>query len=354
MAISTPHSRWLSRYAAFTAVATLGLIALGGLVTSHGVGMAVPDWPTTYGYNMFLFPISQWVGGIFYEHTHRLYASVVGLLTVVLGVWLQLRAKERRWKVLGWCAVALVIVQGVLGGLRVSLMADQIGILHGALAQAFLVLLVMIAAGTSARWWRWVAEARPVSSGLPRWTGLVTLMIFGQLLLGAAMRHQHAGLAIPDFPLAYNQLWPPTDPEFLQRVNAARMDTRDFHPITAGHVWLHMAHRGMALALVVGVVVVSLRLRRELGRGSVGATLANGWMALIGVQVLLGAATVWSNKAADIATGHVVVGAACLVTGALLTAHVRAVARRPALSGRATVGSGAPVGGRPQVAEVAP
>src|ERR1700761_1803785 len=84
----TANQRWLHRFAVLTALTTLALIALGGLVTSHGVGMAVPDWPTTYGYNMFLFPISKWVGGIFYEHTHRLMATVVGVLVVALTRWL--------------------------------------------------------------------------------------------------------------------------------------------------------------------------------------------------------------------------------------------------------------------------
>src|ERR1700758_1995058 len=81
-------SPWLHRFSVFTAVAILALVGAGGLVTSHGAGMAVPDWPTTYGYNMFFFPVSQWVGGIFYEHTHRLMASLVGLLVVGLTRWL--------------------------------------------------------------------------------------------------------------------------------------------------------------------------------------------------------------------------------------------------------------------------
>src|SRR5215469_8602332 len=82
------HNSWLHRFALLTAFATLLLIAIGGLVTSHGVGMSVPDWPTSYGYNMFLFPISKWVGGIFYEHTHRLMATIVGVLVVALTRWL--------------------------------------------------------------------------------------------------------------------------------------------------------------------------------------------------------------------------------------------------------------------------
>src|SRR4051794_41265014 len=100
------HNRWLHRYAVLTALSTVVLIGIGGLVTSHGVGMAVPDWPTTYGYNMFFFPISQWVGGIFYEHTHRLVASVVGLLVVALTRWLGGRASRLPLAVIGGAEVA--------------------------------------------------------------------------------------------------------------------------------------------------------------------------------------------------------------------------------------------------------
>src|SRR2546426_9812234 len=97
---------WLNRFAWLTATATLLLICSGGMVTSKGVGLAVPDWPTTFGYNMFLFPASQWVGGIFFEHTHRLIASTVGFLTIILAVWLG-RADTRKWvRHLGLLALA--------------------------------------------------------------------------------------------------------------------------------------------------------------------------------------------------------------------------------------------------------
>ncbi len=311
---------WLSRYAAFVAVATLGLIALGGLVTSHGAGMAVPDWPTTYGYNMFLFPVSQWVGGIFYEHTHRLWASAVGFLTIGLALGLQWRAEDRRLARWGWVALALVIVQGVLGGLRVSLMKDQIGVLHAALAQAFLVLLILLAAGTST-WWRNYAATSPIfSPGVTRWVALATVAVFVQLVLGATLRHQHAGLAVPDFPLAYNRIWPPTDDAFLQGVNALRTDVRDFHPITALQVHLHMVHRYFGVLVVVLVLIAARRLRRAAGTATPPGRIATAWAVTILLQVLLGAATVWSNKAADIATGHVVVGAICLGLGSVATA----------------------------------
>src|ERR1700709_1018762 len=108
------HNPWLHRFALLTAIISLALIGLGGLVTSHGVGMAVPDWPTTYGYNMFLFPVSKWVGGIFYEHTHRLVASIVEFLTIVLAILIW-RADQRRWlRNLGFAALGAVILQGVL------------------------------------------------------------------------------------------------------------------------------------------------------------------------------------------------------------------------------------------------
>src|SRR5204862_7211342 len=106
--------RWLHRFAFLTAIATLFLICSGGMVTSKGVGLAVPDWPTTFGYNMFLFPVSRWVGGILFEHTHRLIASSVGFLTIILAVWLWF-SEPRRWvRMLGVTAVGAVIFQGVL------------------------------------------------------------------------------------------------------------------------------------------------------------------------------------------------------------------------------------------------
>src|SRR5690349_21764347 len=108
--------------AALVATITLLLILMGGLVTNTGSALAVPDWPTTFGHNMFLFPWDKMVGGIFYEHTHRLLGSLVGLLTLLLAAVLW-RADRRRWvRSLGIAAVVAVIVQGVLGGMRVVLL----------------------------------------------------------------------------------------------------------------------------------------------------------------------------------------------------------------------------------------
>src|SRR5712675_1305067 len=146
------YRKWLNRFAWLTCVATLLLICSGGMVTSKNVGLAVPDWPTTFGYNMFLFPVSKWVGGILFEHTHRLMGSLVGFLTIILAVWLWVR-EDRPWvRNLGAIAVFGVILQGVLGGLRVTMMKDEIGIFHACIARAFLGLLVVIALGTTNSW----------------------------------------------------------------------------------------------------------------------------------------------------------------------------------------------------------
>jgi heme a synthase len=309
---------WLHRFAWVTTAATLGLIGLGGLVTSHGVGMAVPDWPTTYGYNMFLFPVSQWVGGIFYEHTHRLYASFIGLLTTVLAVWLWVRESRRWLRWTGVVAFASVVMQGVLGGLRVTLYKDGLGIVHATLAQLFFLLVGAIALFTS-RWWiggRTLIEPAQSGKGVHRWVYLASGLILLQLTLGASMRH--AGLAIPDFPLAYGRLWPKTDEASLALANQRREEVQDLKPILASHIHLHMAHRIGALCVVAAVVTAAWKVLRRCGRGSAGGRVARGWVFLVLSQGLLGAATVWFGKAADVATSHVVVGALCFGTGAWL------------------------------------
>jgi heme a synthase len=362
----------LHRFALFTAVATLGLVVIGGLVTSHGAGMAVPDWPNTYGYNMFLFPVSQWVGGVFYEHTHRLVASGVGLLTVVLALWLYGRsarpvmrwgglillllgvgaavAAPHRWadgaviglvglasfgtswiwprcepsvKWLRRCGIAAlvaVVLQGVLGGLRVVLLKDAIGIFHATLAQLFFVLICAIALFTS-RWWQTLPSRKPsaIDYRLSTLFILTTTMILGQLALGAAMRHQHAGLAIPDFPLAYGRLWPAMDAASVAHYNQQRIEIVAFNPITAFQIGLQMTHRLLGLGILGAVAFAAWSARQTLGGRSHLSRLALGWLGLILTQALLGAATIWSNKAADVATAHVLVGALSLAVGAMMS-----------------------------------
>ena len=320
----TTDNLWLHRFAIVTAAAALLLIGLGGLVTSHEAGLAVPDWPTTYGYNMFLFPPSQWMGGIFYEHTHRLFASWVGLLTTILAIWLWLK-ESRAW--VRWWGVAAflaVVLQGVLGGLRVVLFQAQLGIVHAALAQLFLVLVSALAVITS-RWWREVArnlEGVRVGKNLQCLLVISTGVILIQLVLGATMRHQHAGLAVPDFPLAYGKIWPPTDPASLEKINRTRMDIQDYNPITAFQIRLHLTHRLWAVLILVLVGISAPKISQQVGPKNTLSRLSTFWFGLVLFQAVLGAATVWSNKSADVATSHVVVGALCLVLGSTLTLMV--------------------------------
>jgi len=312
---STPNP-WLARFAWVTAAATLGLICVGGLVTSRGAGLAVPDWPNTYGYNMFFFPISQWVGGIFYEHTHRLAAAGVGLLTAVLAVWVWL-AEPRAWvRWLAGAAFGGVVLQGVLGGLRVTLIADELGVVHAALAQLFLVWVAALALFLSPGWPSLPPVPAAARSLRPLLLG-TTVLVFGQLVLGALMRHQHAGLAIPDFPLAYGRLWPSMDAEAIARYNQLRLETTAVRPITAFQVGLQMAHRLVALGIVAGIVVSARRASRLLGRAHPVTRLARVWVWVVLVQFGLGAVTIWTEKSADLTTAHVGVGAVTLLLGAL-------------------------------------
>jgi cytochrome c oxidase assembly protein subunit 15 len=366
----TKINPWLFRFAVLTAFATFLLIGLGGLVTSHEAGMSVPDWPTSYGYNMFALPIKFWIGGAFFEHTHRLLASAVGFLTYILVLWIFGKNSRRfmrwsgfvlpvigivseilfpnRWldgvlygaaglvsyvasffwprcecsekwlRWLGVIAFLLVVAQGILGGLRVVLSDAVLGIFHGIFAQTFLVLLCAIALFTSRAWNEF--DSRKiifVPRGLRSHVLFVTLLIFLQLLIGATMRHQHAGLAISDFPLAHGKIWPDTNPDAIARYNAQRNEMNGENPITAFQVILQMVHRIVAVLILAGVAAAAGLAVKRLGKKDFLTKLAFFWLALIFLQIALGAWTIWSNKAADVATAHVMVGALSLVTGAL-------------------------------------
>jgi cytochrome c oxidase assembly protein subunit 15 len=197
------ESPWPHLLALITTGATILLILAGGVVTATGAGLAVPDWPTTFGYNMFTFPLSGMVGGILYEHSHRLIGSLVGLLTLALAVSLWV-ADRRRWvRWLGAAGVLAVVFQGVLGGLRVVLVAGELALLHGVLAHAFLGLAAGLALFTS-RAWKTEAIPLPVGAAgrLSGWLLLVTVGTYVQIALGAVVTHTgrrldaHLGLAV--------------------------------------------------------------------------------------------------------------------------------------------------------------
>lgn len=177
------------RFAVGLCVATFILILFGGLVTNTGAALAVPDWPTTFGYNMFLFPWSKMVGGVFFEHSHRLLGALVGLLTVALAVTLWVTERRRWLRYLGVAAVLAVCVQGLLGGLRVVLVENAIAIVHGSLAQAFFGLTVALVLCTSRGWA--VAMASPSADGIVlRGLALVTTgVVYLQIVFGAFVTH---------------------------------------------------------------------------------------------------------------------------------------------------------------------
>ncbi len=186
---------WPHRLALVTASATFPLLFIGGLVTSKGAGLAVPDWPTTFGYNMFSYPWSQMVGDIFYEHGHRLVASGVGFLTLFLALvlWFYEKRVWLRW--LGAIALALVIVQGVMGGLRVVLKEETLAIIHACFAQAFFALTVSLVFFTSAEWRDGTQKTKiPGAVRIQRLSLLTTAMIYFQGLLGAMLRYTGARL----------------------------------------------------------------------------------------------------------------------------------------------------------------
>jgi heme a synthase len=185
---------WPHRLAWVTVGGTWGLIVAGGLVTNTGAALAVPDWPTTFGHNLFLFPWFPWsemAGGVLVEHGHRLLAAGIGMLTLALAVALGL-GDARRWvRGLGVVAVVLVAAQGLLGGLRVVLLQDALAVVHGCVAQFFFALLVGIAVVTG-RDWQAPAVVPEGARRLSSLGGFAVAVVYGQIVLGAFTTHATA------------------------------------------------------------------------------------------------------------------------------------------------------------------
>jgi cytochrome c oxidase assembly protein subunit 15 len=277
--------RLAHRLAVLTAAATCVLIVFGGLVTNTGAALAVPDWPTTFGHNMFLFPWSQMVGGVFYEHSHRLLGALVGLLTVSLAVALWPRGG--RLRALGVVAVAAVIAQGVVGGLRVVLLTDALAMVHGPLAQAFFALVVAIALVTSPG----LARPGPAIDGATRALTLTAvLLVYVQIVFGALLTH-------------------------------------------AGRLDLHLAG---AVAVFGLVPMVTARLRRT--ADAVAAPAARLLLGLLGLQLVLGVGSYLARFAAvwipggqltmlALPVAHRLVGGLILAAAVVLAVRVVTAAR---------------------------
>jgi cytochrome c oxidase assembly protein subunit 15 len=298
---------WRHRFAVAVAAAAAVLLAAGGLVTSTGSGLAVPDWPLSFGR---LFP--PLVGGVLFEHGHRMIASMVGLMTLILMIWFLAREPRRGVRRLACAALAGVVAQGLLGGLTVLLRLPlAISVAHACLAQIVFCMLVALALVTSRRFIA-AGDAPPAPDRrMARLATGAALLVFVQLCLGAVMRHGGAGLAIPDFPLVFGGLVPPR-----------------FTPEVA----IHYAHRLGAVLVALAVIGVSLRSRRlrrsDLTRPAFLAA------ALLLAQIALGAASVLTRLAVLPTTAH-------LLTGALLLATLMVVVIRAAPPSAAETRAGA-------------
>ncbi len=287
---NTSYSPWLHRIARFTAGATFLLIVIGGIVTSTESGLAVPDWPTTFGYNMFLYPLSEMVGGILYEHSHRLMGSLVGLLTVGLFIFLLVRDSRKWLKWLGLAALIAVIVQGVLGGLRVTQINRNFAIVHACLAQAYFALLCGIAWFTSRDWWQEAGGPIIASAQkLRRLSLITTCLIYVQLIFGAILRHTGSRL--------------------------------DAHLLFAFLVALHIFLLARRVLKVNG------------GVQGIGQSMPLVLLGLLAVQLMLGTGAFFAKLTAfgetfataltvTITTAHVAVGALMLVSSFVLTLKI--------------------------------
>ena len=291
---------------ALAAFATVGsgwvfvLVALGAFTTSIGAGMAFPDWPLSNGSvnpHGWLTEIDK-----FAEHSHRLSGAVMGFITIALAVWLHLR-EERRWlRRLGWWALAIVIVQGLIGGKRVLLdalsvpgfdmtLGQMLRVPHGMLAQVYVCMLFAIVAGLSRAW---VENTLGTPSEHVRQLGWwCVALLFVQLGVAVTMRHNYAGLAIPTFPFS--------TPEGA--LLPAQWDYK---------VALQFAHRVVAALIGVIVLLYSHFLWRE---KSLVPSLRGASLLLVGLvagQIYLGAQIIWTGRSITMTTGHVILGALTL------------------------------------------
>ena len=293
-------ARALHRYAIMLAAATFLLVIAGGLVTSTGSGLAVPDWPLSFGQ---VFPDMQ--GGVLFEHGHRLIAATVGLLTIGLVLLARRLDATPLVRRLSWLALGTVITQGVLGGTTVLLrLPDAISVAHAGLAQIFFAMTVVIA-GVTAPSFAAATDAPAPRPGVRTLTAVTAAAVYVQILLGAIVRHTGAGLAIPDYPLSFGRLVPAFSSVLV--------------------LWAFL-HRWFALVPAALIAWTAARLARRDGT-PVLVRPAAVLLALLGLQLFLGAVAIWTRRAVIPTTAHVATGALLFATSVMLA--VRAATSTP-------------------------
>ena len=314
-----PVSSSMRIYSKALCFATLFLIFLGGLVKSTESGLSVPDWPTTYGYFMFSFPLDQMVGGIKYEHTHRLVASIVGLMTLILTIWL-LRSSVASWiKKLGVAAFLTVVAQGVFGGLTVLFhLPVWTSSLHGTLAQTFFLITIMISYGLSKEAQSRIQEDKKDFNGqFIKMAIIFAGMVFIQLIIGNIMRHSEAGLAVPDFQTMGGRLIPTFDKAMLDRINTWCFE-HDRDMVTMGQVHIHLLHRFWALLILLKLIYINMLAYKNLLNKPLILKSLFILNAVVLIQIMLGIGTVLSMKEVYTTTLHVTLGAIVLAISFLL------------------------------------
>ncbi len=289
---------------------TLSLIFVGALIKSHEVGLSVPDWPTSYGKQMFSFPFSEMVGGIFYEHGHRLFATIVGFLTLIQFIVLSFTDHPMWVKKTSFIALVLVITQGFLGGMTVIFfLPPQISILHGVLAQIFFISIIFIAYSLSDSRLNKKKESFPLF--IKRGALIITLLVFVQLILGALVRHTSSGLAIPDFP-KMGGMWIPTfSDNMVNNINVELFD-KNLDMVSKWQVVIHFLHRLGAFIITLALTFFVYKFRKMVEKNSTESKILILFSVLLFIQIILGASTVITEKLPFVASFHVVTGAALL------------------------------------------
>ena len=301
---------WLRRFSKLTVFSTLFLIFAGALVKSHEVGLSVPDWPTTYGKQMFAFPLSDMVGGIFYEHGHRIIATIVGFFTMIQAIWLGFSHHPNWLKKLGFFALAMVIIQGLFGGITVLFfLPPLVSIIHGILAQTFFIMTIIIAYSMSQE--RENRIDNGMGQSIRKGALLMGGLVYIQLILGALMRHTASGLAIPDFP-TMGGMWIPTfSSEMMENINYILFDL-DLDSVSKGQVIIHFIHRLGAVIITGTIGYFYAKYGETIKASQRSKAVFISIIAIVIIQFSLGVLTVLSARSPYIASFHVVTGAALL------------------------------------------
>ena len=313
---------WLTHaVAVLLMVFTFCLIAVGGNVTSLDAGLAVPDGWTTFGYWTPIAPLSVWWGdmGARWEHGHRLFGNLVGILSIALVIMAFWKQRERKW--FCWLSVVLlgmIVVQGTMGVYRVTELSTGLALVHGVFGQIVLGMCVLMVAATGNVWVDLAGRIKTKRDGAEMAGGVMktlrgmaiglVVVLLIQLVLGASVRHTKSALAIPDFPLMYGQVVPPLTQSGVD-MKTAEMNLR---PYGVGQVWLQFGHRMVAFGIFIYGILFFVKLMKQAQRRweLIGPTFAMINMLLL--QVILGVLVIWTNDYPFNATLHQAAGAALL------------------------------------------